>query len=158
MKQSIGAIVLGLMAATAGNAGDDKASPTVVFVCEHGAAKSVVAAAHFNQLARERGLRIRAIARGTMPDESMAAVAVKGLAADGLKAPEGRPTLVRAEELASSRRAVALGCDLSRVTPAGVSVDQWDEIPPMSADYAAARDAIVRRVKALLDELGGPQP
>ncbi len=29
------------------------AEPVVVFVCEHGSAKSVVAAAYFNQLARE---------------------------------------------------------------------------------------------------------
>ncbi len=26
-----------------------------VFVCEHGAAKSIVAAAHFNRIAREKG-------------------------------------------------------------------------------------------------------
>jgi protein-tyrosine-phosphatase len=153
MKKSICGIILGLTAVTA-QAGDEKASPTVVFVCEHGAAKSVVAAAHFNLLARERGLRMQAIARGTVPDERMAPAAVKGLVADGLKAPEGRPELVRPEELAVARRAVALGCDLSRVAPTGVRVDRWDEIPPMSADYAAAREAIVKRVKALLDELG----
>jgi rhodanese-related sulfurtransferase len=31
-------------------------SPTVVFVCEHGAAKSVIAAAFFNKLAADRHL------------------------------------------------------------------------------------------------------
>lgn len=31
------------------------ASQTVLFVCEHGAAKSVIAAAHFNKIAKERG-------------------------------------------------------------------------------------------------------
>jgi protein-tyrosine-phosphatase len=155
MKKSVRGIILALLAATAGRAGDDK--PRVVFVCEHGAAKSVVAAAHFNHLARERGLAVRAIARGTVPDERMAPVAVKGLVADGLKAPEGNPVLVRPEELAGARRTVALGCDLSRVAPRGVRVDRWDEIPPMSADYAAARDAIVKRVKTLLDELDGAQ-
>ncbi|MGH9334858.1 MAG: hypothetical protein ACRD21_14045, partial [Vicinamibacteria bacterium] len=41
---------------------------TVVFVCEHGAAKSVIAAAHFNRLAKERELPFRAISRGTVPD------------------------------------------------------------------------------------------
>lgn len=154
MKKRIGGIILGLTAAAA-IAGDEKAAPTVVFVCEHGAAKSVVAAAHFNHLARERGLRMHAVARGTVPDERLAPVAVDGLVADGLKAPEGRPQLVRREELAAARRAVALGCDLSRVAPTGVRVDRWDEIPPMSADYAAARGAIVKRVRALLEELEG---
>jgi protein-tyrosine-phosphatase len=158
MNKSLCGIILGLTAAAAANAGDDKASPTVVFVCEHGAAKSVVAAAHFNRLARERGLPMHAIARGTVPDEHMAPVAAEGLVADGLKAPEGNPELVRSEELAGARRTVALGCDLSRVAPTGVRVDRWDEIPPMSAGYAAARDAIVKRVKALLDELETAQP
>ena len=32
----------------------------VVFVCEHGAAKSLIAAAYFNKLAGERGLSARA--------------------------------------------------------------------------------------------------
>jgi hypothetical protein len=36
----------------------------IVFVCEHGAAKSVIAATLFNKLAAEHGLRERAIYRG----------------------------------------------------------------------------------------------
>ena len=43
-------------------------SATVVFVCEHGTVKSVIALAHFQRLARERGLPLRAISRGTAPD------------------------------------------------------------------------------------------
>ena len=42
---------------------------TVVFVCEHGSAKSVIAAAHFNHLAAEKGLPYRAIARGCAPQK-----------------------------------------------------------------------------------------
>ena len=41
----------------------------VVFVCEHGAAKSVVATAYFNKLAAERGLPFRATFRGTNSTE-----------------------------------------------------------------------------------------
>ena len=40
------------------------APPTVLFVCEHGAAKSVIAAAEFNRLAEQRGLAWRATFRG----------------------------------------------------------------------------------------------
>ena len=43
------------------------AEPTVVFVCEHGAAKSVIATAYFNKIAAERGLRARAVYRGVNP-------------------------------------------------------------------------------------------
>src|SRR5215471_2722365 len=58
---------------------------TVVFVCEHGSAKSVIAAAHFNRLAAARGLPYHAVARGTNPDPEVAAGVVNGLVADGLK-------------------------------------------------------------------------
>ena len=57
--------------------------PIVVFVCEHGAAKSVIAAAYFNKLAGETGLRVRAIARGTNPDPQLSPITIAGLHADG---------------------------------------------------------------------------
>src|SRR5919198_3447437 len=40
----------------------------VLFVCVHGAAKSVIAAAHFRKLAAARGISIDAVAAGTEPD------------------------------------------------------------------------------------------
>lgn len=136
-----------------GSAQDRKEAPVVLFVCEHGAAKSVVAAAHFNRMAADRGLAARAIARGTEPDAELAAAAVKGLAQDGLTA-SGKPQRVTAGEAAAARRVVALGCDLSKVAPA-LDVERWDDVPPMSQDYAAARKVIVERVRRLMAELEG---
>lgn len=45
--------------------------PTVVFVCEHGSAKSVIAAAEFKRMAKEKGLDLNILARGTNPDATM---------------------------------------------------------------------------------------
>jgi hypothetical protein len=59
------------------------AVPQVLFVREHGAAKSVIAAAHFNKLAKERGLPHRAIARGTQPDPVVSPKVVSGLQSEG---------------------------------------------------------------------------
>ncbi|MGH9936946.1 MAG: hypothetical protein ACREAM_11915, partial [Blastocatellia bacterium] len=42
-------------------------TPVIIFVCEHGAAKSILSASIFNKLAGERQLNLRAIARGTNP-------------------------------------------------------------------------------------------
>src|SRR5258705_12607867 len=70
------AFALATQAATSG--------PAVVFVCEHGAAKSVIATAYFNKLAAERGLPFRATFRGTAPQEELSVRAVEGLKADGL--------------------------------------------------------------------------
>ena len=55
------ALILGVLM----TAPESKPAGTILFVCEHGSAKSVVAAAHFNQIATARGLPFRAISRGT---------------------------------------------------------------------------------------------
>jgi protein-tyrosine-phosphatase len=128
-------------------------TPVVLFVCEHGAAKSVVAAAHFNRIAAEKGLAVRAIARGTDPDPELNPLAVKGLAGDGLTF-TSKPQRVSADEVTGARRAVALGCDLKKVAP-NAKIEQWDDVPPMGQDYGKSRDVIVDHIRKLLAELDG---
>ena len=41
--------------------------PTVLFLCPHGAARSVLASAYFQRAAKERGLNVRVDAAGTDP-------------------------------------------------------------------------------------------
>ena len=57
MKMIYVAMILGALM----TAPEPKPAGTVLFICEHGSAKSVVAAAHFNQIAADRGLPYRAI-------------------------------------------------------------------------------------------------
>ena len=57
-------------------------TPNVVFVCEHGAAKSVIATAYFNKIAAERGLPYRAQFRGTDPQAALSVKVVEGLRAE----------------------------------------------------------------------------
>jgi protein-tyrosine-phosphatase len=124
--------------------------PRVLFVCLHGAAKSVVGAAHFRHLAAARGLEIAAVAAGTEPDPQLAAGAVKGLAGDGLAAMPNRPRPVTLYDLESATRVVSFGC---AIAPArGQRVDQWD-VPAVSDGYAASRDRIVANVERLVAEL-----
>src|SRR4051812_13833324 len=56
----------------------------IVFVCEHGSAKSVIAAAYFNKMAKERKLPLEAVARGVNPDKELSAKTKSLLAADKL--------------------------------------------------------------------------
>jgi len=129
---------------------ETKPRPRVLFVCLHGAAKSVVGAAHFRRLAAQRGLAFDAAAAGTEPDPELGPSAVKGLAADGLTATPGRPRPVTLYDLESSARVVSFGCD---VVPArGQRVDQW-EVPAVSDGYAVARERIVANVERLVAEL-----
>jgi arsenate reductase (thioredoxin) len=124
----------------------------VLFVCEHGAAKSVMAAAHFNKRAKERKLPYRAVAKGTSPQEQLSESAVKGLAAEELAALPSRPEQVTAADVAGAARVVTFGCDISKVAP-GARPESWADVPGPSEDYAASRQAIDRHLDALLAEL-----
>lgn len=56
---------------------------TIVFVCLHGSVKSQMAAAHFNRLAKERGLPFVAVSRGIAVDSSIPTRIRDGLALGG---------------------------------------------------------------------------
>jgi protein-tyrosine-phosphatase len=124
----------------------------VLFVCLHGAAKSVVAAAHFRRLAAARGLAMTAVAAGTEPDAELGPGAVKGLANDGLMPAPARPRPVTLYDLESAAHVVSFGC---AITPAkGQQVDQWD-VPNVSDGYETARGRIVQHVERLVADLAG---
>ena len=123
--------------------------PRVLFVCLHGAAKSVVGAAHFRRLAAARGLQIDAAAAGTEPDENLGPAAVKGLAAEGLTPVPSRPRPITLYDLDTATRVVSFGCEVS---PKHGGVEQWDA-PNVSDGYEPARDRIVANVERLVAEL-----
>jgi len=127
-------------------------SPSIVFVCEHGAAKSVIATAYFNKLAAERGLPYRAIFRGTTPQEDLSVRAVAGLKADGVAIPDGKPTAIGDGDIASATHIFAIGCALpTKAQQSGKAAD-WSDVPD-DQGYGPMRDAIVRHVRQLLDGL-----
>jgi protein-tyrosine-phosphatase len=129
-------------------------SSTIVFVCEHGSAKSVVAAAHFNRLAAEQGLPYRAVSRGTHPDAAVAPNVRAGLAADGLDVSAWQPKAVTDQEIHSAAKVVSLATDLPAAKPfAKPKLTEWNDIPNISADYGQARTAIVELVESLVKSL-----
>ena len=77
--------VLALVTAPAGarSTTPGTAAEIVVSVCEHGSAKSLVAASLFARMAKEQGVAARAISRGTAPDPSVPEVVVQALRGDG---------------------------------------------------------------------------
>jgi len=129
------------------------APPTVLFVCEHGAVKSVVAAARFNQLATERGLPFRAVSRGTTPDPMVPAPVSDGLKGEGLTVPAGfSPALVTAADVSGAFRVVTFDVTLPVSTEAS-RINRWDHLPAFSDGYGPASRAIAAKVDALLREL-----
>lgn len=128
------------------------ASPHVVFVCEHGAAKSLVATAYFNKLAAERGLTARATFRGVDPQDALSVRAVAGLKDDGLTIPDGRPTAIAASDVAAATHIFAIGCALPAGATTSGKASSWDDVPD-DQGYGPMRDAIVRHVRVLIDAL-----
>lgn len=127
------------------------ASRSVLFVCLHGAAKSVLAAADFRRLAAARGLDITAESAGTEPDPEIAPPVVSALRADGLDVGGQRPRRVTASETARADRVVTFGCDLGEAMPAAVPVEHWVDVPAVSEDLPRARAAIRLHLDRLLD-------
>ncbi len=53
--------------------------PSILFLCPHGAAKSVLASAYFQRAAKERGLNVRVDSAGTEPDEQVSSAVATDL-------------------------------------------------------------------------------
>ena len=84
---------------------------TILFLCPHNAAKSVIAAAYFTRLARDRGLDYQAASAGTSPDAAPSPAVVAMLRDEGIDVAGYRPRRVTAEDLTSAHRVISLGCD-----------------------------------------------
>jgi protein-tyrosine-phosphatase len=129
------------------------APPKIVFVCEHGAAKSVIAAKELEKLARERGISIQAVSRGTTPDPDIPLLVRMGLKADGIEIGTMKPVQVKPEDLRDAARVISFGPDLSAVAGQKLRVEDWSATPDVSGNFPAARDYIVKRLQTLLDQI-----
>ena len=125
-------------------------SERIVFVCPHGAAKSVIAAALCQQLADQWGVPLHVTSAGTEPDAEVAPAVVTLLRAEGIDVADHRPRRVTVEELATARRIISLGCDLGDLLLPDMVVERWDDIPPPSRNLPGARDRIRDHVEQLV--------
>ena len=148
-------MLTGLLAivAFALHAQQTKVVPKVVFVCEHGAAKSVMAASELQRLAKERGLAITVLSRGSNPDAEIATGVRKELEAAGMDLGSAKPTKVSARDLTGAARVISFGPDLSALLPKGATVLDWSATPAPSQDYKTSREYILKQLEALLAEL-----
>jgi arsenate reductase (thioredoxin) len=130
----------------------------VLFVCLHGAAKSVLAAADFERMAKERGLSIAAESAGTEPDAEITPPVLAALKAEGVDMAGRKPLLVTREMAAGATRVVAFGCGLGAAAPEGVTIDQWTDVPAVSDGLPAARAVIRAHLERLLAAYEGSPP
>jgi len=135
-------------------------SPThqVLFVCEHGNVKSLMAASYFNASARTHGLPFRAVSRGSAPDSDTVPDFMKmPLMAEGFDVSEFRPQRVTAADVAASDRVIGIGTALpAEAATTAAKIEQWNDVPAASTDYARSRDSIRAHVADLLERLARP--
>lgn len=130
-------------------------TPTVLFVCLHGSAKSLIALEHFRRLAKERDMNVQADWTGVEPDAQIPPRVVQGLLGEGIDVRGWKPRQVTRTDIERASCVVTFGCDLGALEPSGIARERWDDVPAVSEGYKAARDVIVGRLPALLDGLAG---
>jgi arsenate reductase len=127
----------------------------VLFVCQHGNVKSLMAASYFNRRASERGLPYRASARGSDVDtpDVPTAIATK-LREEGFDVSTFRAVPATAADIRAAKRIVLIETSLPGASDAEpAKVERWDNVPPASVDYLAASAALKGRIEKLLDQL-----
>ncbi len=125
----------------------------VLFVCEHGSVKSLIASEWFNRMARERGLPLRAVSRGVEPDASVPAGVAENLRKDGFPVASLAPRRLEKSDVDRAGHIVAIGVDSRLFAQARAPVEKWSDIPPASTQYESSRDAMRERLEALFRTL-----
>lgn len=139
--------------AASNGAAREAAAKQVLFMCPHGAAKSVLASAYFQRLAKERGLNVRVDAAGTDPDPEVGKAVAAHLTKTGYALPIEKPRKVTPRDLEQADVVVSLGCDLAGLPQPRGTMLKWDDVPGPGENFAAADQAIRKHVEALVDEL-----
>ncbi len=147
--------VLGVVACTSPASRVSTVESQVLFVCEHGNVKSLMAASYFNRLASQRGLSYHAVSRGTAPDSTtVPPKIIASLKGEGFDVAEFHPVAVGVGDVSSSRRVILINTVLPQSAQvAGVALEQWTDVPPASVDYAAASASLKMHVEKLIESL-----
>ena len=124
----------------------------VLFLCPHGAAKSVMGAAYFQKLAAERGLRVQVDARGTDPNPVVSPAVAQLLRDQGYAVPVETPKAVTSTDTAAADIVVSMGCKLDGFPAPRRALRHWD-VPGPGENLPASSEAIRQRVRDLVDEL-----
>ena len=127
----------------------------VLFVCVGNSARSQMAEAFFNHWAKGAA---QAVSAGTEPAGGLAAGIAEAMRELGIDMRAHHPKQLSDELTAGAERIITMGCGVS--CPVGIRIDEdWGLDDPAGqplAQVRATRDAIARRVKLLLEQLGIP--
>jgi len=130
--------------------------PAVLFLCVHNAGRSQMALGFFTHLAGDRAI---AWSGGSDPGLDVNPAAVAAMAERGIDISGARPRPWTDEVVRAADVVVTMGCgDACPIFP-GKRYEDWTLDDPAGKgveEVRPIRDAIERRVRALLDQLGIP--
>lgn len=125
----------------------------MLFVCEHGTVRSLIAKVLFEEYAAEVGLNMRAVSHGTRADSLVPPWLLQSFATDHVQLGSWRPQMLLPNDLTNASYVVSFDVPAAATAGARVPRAQWDSLPSVSKDYAIGRDAIKVRVHRLVDSL-----
>ena len=135
---------------------------TILFLCPHGGAKSLIAASYFNRAAADAGLPVTAVAAaGEDPYESVPAPVADLLESQGFTVRSFEPRSVKPDDIRNAARIVSIDCDLTALDLPGAAVERWEDVPKVSEDLPGSEAAIRRHVRELIEgirERNRPDP
>jgi arsenate reductase (thioredoxin) len=125
----------------------------VVFVCEHGSVKSLIATLYFNQSAQQRGLPYTAVARGSSPEAAVPAAVQQGLKTAGFDVAKYVPQPFKTSDVDGASVVVSFDQDTTKTVAGKVQEVRWDNLPAVLTNYSRGRDEIVKHVDGLIEQL-----
>lgn len=120
----------------------------ILFLCPHGAAKSVVAVTLARRHAEENGLSATATNAGTDPDPAPSPVAIAALNELGLEYTE-TPRRVTEHDITEADVVVSLGCHLADLPGTPAHWIDWADAPNASNDVEGLVKFITQRLPDL---------
>ena len=121
----------------------------VLFLCPHGAAKSVIAVALLRELADREGIALTVSNAGTEPDADINPIARAALRRRNLTFTDA-PRLVGRRDIDGADIVVSLGCRLDELPAVPRRFVDWSDLPNASDDVDGLCDALSSRFRSLL--------
>lgn len=126
---------------------------TILFLCPHHAAKSVLAESYCARLIEHYGLDLAVDSGGTEPDAEVMPSVVALLEKEGIDAAGRRPRLVTRAQLDAACRIISFGCGDAELSGAAAPVEEWLDVPLASEDVNACWKVIRGKVDAMIEEI-----
>jgi galactitol-specific phosphotransferase system IIB component len=125
----------------------DSSLRTILFVCEHGAGRSTIAATYFNKIAEKQGLKYHAIFRGVDPQEALGKSTKDGLIKDGVDVTNLIPTKLSKNDINNAYKVITLDVTLpDTLNKADIT---WIGIQ-MAGNYGVSKTQIALKVDSLI--------